>query len=320
MKRTLNQITPRLLQRSSTSPFFLIAGPCVIESEQSTMRTAERLREMSDTLNIPIIFKASFDKANRQSSLSYRGPGLEKGLNVLDQVKNTFGPGTNGLLITTDCHEPYQANMISQVADIIQIPALLCRQTDLIESVANTGCMVNIKKGPFASPKTMLLAAEKVQKIQNELLYQHHDLENNINTINNQVILTERGTFFGYDDLVFDPRNLIRMRSNNTMIVQDVTHSVQTSNSKDGNHSSSGERNLIPTIARAATAVGVDGLFFETHENPNHAMCDGPNQWPIDRLEELISELIDIANVTNGKKYNDTVVDDDDDNVEVSNM
>ena len=306
MTPAFQTVLPKLL---SAPPFFLIAGPCVLESLHSTLTTAEKLRQMSENLNLPIVFKASFDKANRQSSHSYRGPGLDQGLEMLDQVKQQFGQGKNGLLITTDCHEAHQASMVCQVADIIQIPALLCRQTDLIEAAAQTGCTVNIKKGPFASPNTMLLAAEKVKHIQHSMCTTKEPPFDNGTT----VLLTERGTFFGYDDLVFDPRNAVRMRTPNTLVVQDVTHSVQSSGGGRDGHSSSGDRDLIPTIARAAVAVGVDGLFFETHENPDQAKCDGANQWPVDDLEELMKELIDIGTVTNGgrrrrEEENDTAL------------
>ena len=274
------------------------------------MRTAESLREMSERLRLPVIFKASFDKANRQSGHSYRGPGLEHGLDMLEQVRQNFGEGDHGLMITTDVHEPYQAAMVAQVADILQIPALLCRQTDLIAAAAATGRLINIKKGPFASAKTLLLAAEKVRQVQrmeteeegeeekDDATSHSSSFSHTSSSSSHQVMLTERGTFFGYDDLVFDPRNLVRMRTSETLVVQDVTHSVQSS----GVHgmTSGGERELIPTIARAAAAVGVDGFFFETHENPEQAMCDGPNQWPLDALEELIGELMEIAEVTQG--------------------
>ena len=296
MKRTLSR-TQRLFgghhspESSTSPPFFLIAGPCVLESLDHALRTAEHLRKMSERLGIPVIFKASFDKANRQSPQAYRGPGMDAGLNMLQQIKHTFGEGDHGLLVTTDIHETYQASPVAEVADVLQIPALLCRQTDLIAAAANTGRLVNIKKGPFASPRTMRLAAEKVRDIQNIQLEQQQD---------SAVLLTERGTFLGYDDLVFDPRNLVRMKTDENLIVQDVTHSVQSSSGGADGRSSGGQRELIPTIARAAAAVGVDGLFFETHENPEHAWCDGANRWPLNELEDLVLELMDIAEATRG--------------------
>ena len=321
MKRSLAQITTsKLFGASKTAPpFFLIAGPCVLESVDSALRTAEHLRVLSERLQLPIVFKASFDKANRQSTHAYRGPGLEYGLDILHQIKHTFGQGDHGLLITTDIHESHQAEEVAKIVDILQIPALLCRQTDLITAAAKTGRLVNIKKGPFASPKTMLLAAEKVRAIQSKMSIEmdiememekekkqtrERDTAMHTNHQLNHVMLTERGTFFGYDDLVFDPRNLVRMRSNDTLVIQDVTHSVQSSSGGMDGLSSGGDRELIPTIARAAAAVGVDGLFFETHESPEHALCDGPNQWPLHDLEELIQELMDISNVTKTSKRN----------------
>ncbi|RLN61012.1 hypothetical protein BBP00_00005659 [Phytophthora kernoviae] len=257
------------------SPFFLIAGPCVLESEQVVMAIADRLAAVKKDLQIPVIFKASFDKANRQDLMSYRGPGLERGLEMLRNVKEA-----TGLPVLTDVHETHQVAPVAQVADIIQIPAFLSRQTDLLVEAARSGRLVNLKKGQMLSAETMLLAAKKVVMTQKD----------------SDFILTERGSMFGYGDLVVDARNLPKLRQSKGLVVQDVTHSIQRpSSSHAGATTSGGDREFIPTIARMAAAVGVDGFFFETHLDPKQALCDSATMLPIDELEPLLVELIAIA-------------------------
>ncbi|OWZ22648.1 2-dehydro-3-deoxyphosphooctonate aldolase [Phytophthora megakarya] len=259
----------------SANPFFLIAGPCVLESEQVVMSIAQRLVSMQKDLQIPVVFKASFDKANRQDLKSYRGPGLARGLEMLQQVKET-----TGLPVLTDVHETHQVAPVAEVADIIQIPAFLSRQTDLLVAAANSGRLVNLKKGQMLSAETMLLAAKKLAVTQND----------------SDFILTERGSMFGYGDLVVDARNLPKLRRSNGLVVQDVTHSIQRpSGAQAGATTSGGDREFISTIARMAAAVGVDGFFFETHLDPTKALCDAATMLPIDELEPLLVELIAIA-------------------------
>ncbi|POM73502.1 2-dehydro-3-deoxyphosphooctonate aldolase [Phytophthora palmivora] len=257
------------------SPFFLIAGPCVLESEEVVMAIADRLATIHKDLQIPVIFKASFDKANRQDLSSYRGPGLERGLEMLQIVKET-----TGLPVLTDVHETHQVVPVAEVVDIIQIPAFLSRQTDLLVAAANSGRLVNLKKGQMLSAETMLLAAKKIAVTQED----------------SDFILTERGSMFGYGDLVVDARNLPKLRRSNGLVVQDVTHSIQRpSGAHAGATTSGGDREFIPTIARMAAAVGVDGFFFETHLDPTKALCDAATMLPIDELEPLLVELIAIA-------------------------
>ncbi|KAL4173822.1 hypothetical protein KRP22_005769 [Phytophthora ramorum] len=257
------------------SPFFLIAGPCVLESEQVVMAIADRLAGVQKELQIPVVFKASFDKANRQDLKSYRGPGLARGLEMLRQVKER-----TGLPVLTDVHETHQVAPVAEVADIIQIPAFLSRQTDLLVSAANSGRLVNLKKGQMLSAETMLLAAKKIALTQKD----------------SDFILTERGSMFGYGDLVVDARNLPKLRRSYGLVVQDVTHSIQRpSGAHAGVTTSGGDREFISTIARMAAAVGVDGFFFETHLDPTKALCDAAAMLPIDELEPLLVELIAIA-------------------------
>ncbi|EGZ17520.1 hypothetical protein PHYSODRAFT_503232 [Phytophthora sojae] len=257
------------------SPFFLIAGPCVLESEQVVMAIADRLSNIQKDLQIPVVFKASFDKANRQDLKSYRGPGLERGLEMLRQVKEA-----TGLPVLTDVHETHQVAPVAEVADIIQIPAFLSRQTDLLVAAANSGRLVNLKKGQMLSAETMLLAAKKIAVTQRDTDF----------------ILTERGSMFGYGDLVVDSRNLPKLRKSYGLVVQDVTHSIQRpSGAHAGATTSGGDREFIPTIARMAAAVGVDGFFFETHLDPSRALCDAATMLPINELEPLLVELIAIS-------------------------
>eukprot|EP00741_Cyanophora_paradoxa_P002430 tig00000076_g2355.t1 len=261
----------------ASSPFFLIAGPCVIESRDHALRTADALRRITDRLGIAGVYKSSFDKANRTSDQSFRGPGLERGLEILADVKRE-----TGMPVTTDVHETTQAAAAGEVVDILQIPAMLCRQTDLIQAAARTGRLVNIKKGQFADSGTMRQAMAKAQHAGSV-----------------DVLLTERGTTFGYGDLVVDARNLALMRDPQALVVLDVTHSVQQPGARG--FMSGGKREFIPTIARVGAAVGVDGFFLETHEDPEKAKSDPANAWPLHLMEPLLAELIAIARASQGR-------------------
>jgi 2-dehydro-3-deoxyphosphooctonate aldolase (KDO 8-P synthase) len=249
---------------------FFIAGPCVIETEEITLQIAKEIARIRDRLKIPIFFKASFDKANRTSISSYRGPGLEEGLKVLSKVKET-----TGLPVTSDIHGPEQAEPASQVLDIIQIPAFLCRQTDLILKVAETGKALNLKKGQFMAPWDMTHAVEKARSAGA-----------------GQVFITERGTTFGYNNLVVDMRTFSNLKKTGCPVIFDATHSVQKPAGLG--HATGGDRDMVPILARAAVAAGCDGLFFETHPDPDRALSDGPNMLILKDLEELLSGLIRI--------------------------
>jgi 2-dehydro-3-deoxyphosphooctonate aldolase (KDO 8-P synthase) len=250
------------------SPLVLIAGPDVIESEAHALRLAEALAELTRSRGIPLIYKASFDKANRTSVASFRGPGLEEGLRVLSRVKEI-----TGLPVTTDFHEPSQAASVAEVADLLQIPAFLCRQTDMLLAAGRTGRAVNVKKGQFLAPADARHIVEKVAS-----------------TGNDAVMLTERGSFFGYHNLVVDFRSLPRMRALGAPVCFDATHSVQLPSGSGA--ASGGEREFIAHLARAAVAVGVDALFFEVHDDPARAPCDGPNQIPLGEFGGLLDSLI----------------------------
>ncbi|KAM0940735.1 putative 3-deoxy-8-phosphooctulonate synthase [Dioscorea sansibarensis] len=268
---------------SASDPFFLLAGPNVIESEEHVLTMAKHIKSITSKLGLSLVFKSSFDKANRTSSKSFRGPGLEEGLKILEKVKITYD-----LPIVTDVHESHQCEAVGRVADIIQIPAFLCRQTDLLVAAAKTGKIINIKKGQFCAPSVMVNSAEKVRLAGNQ-----------------NVMVCERGTMFGYNDLIVDPRNFEWMREANCPVVADVTHSLQQPAGKKlegGGVASGGLRELIPCIARTSVAVGVDGIFMEVHDDPLNAPVDGPTQWPLRHLEELLEELIAIARVSKGKK------------------
>jgi 2-dehydro-3-deoxyphosphooctonate aldolase (KDO 8-P synthase) len=258
------------LQISQEGPLFLIAGPCVIENERITMEIAEFLKGIQDTLGIGVIFKASYDKANRTSIDSFRGPGIEKGLELLNRVKRDYG-----LPILSDVHRISEVRMASDFLDVIQIPAFLCRQTDLITSVARTGIPMNIKKGQFLSPWDMEQVIRKAEFCGNTNL-----------------ILTERGTSFGYNNLVFDVRSIPIMRSFGYPVVFDATHSVQLPGGKGS--TSGGQREFAQFLARAAVAAGEDGVFMEIHPDPDSALCDGANSLPLDHARELIRILNDI--------------------------
>lgn len=255
--------------------FQLIAGPCVIESEELCLSVAARMKALTDELGIPYTFKASFDKANRTSIHSFRGPGLEEGLRILQKVKET-----SDLPICTDIHEPWQAEPAAQVADILQIPAFLCRQTDLLVAAAKTSKCINIKKAQFLAPWDMKNCVEKVRENGNE-----------------NVMLCERGSTFGYNTLVVDMTGLRVMKDFGVPVIFDATHSVQ----KPGGNGTStgGNREYVEYLAKAAIAVGADGLFMETHPDPDHALSDGPNMVPLDEMKSLLEKLQRVYNAVN---------------------
>lgn len=248
-------------------PLFVILGPCVIEGEQFSLDVAYELKNITTALNIPFIFKSSFDKANRSSKDSFRGPGLEKGLAILERVKKEVG-----VPVLTDVHEDTPLEEVASVVDVLQTPAFLCRQTNFIENVAKLGKPVNIKKGQFLSPEAMVNVVEKARSVGNE-----------------HIMVCERGYTFGYNNLVSDMRSLAIMRDTNAPVVFDATHSVQL----PGGHgkSSGGQRQFVPVLARAAVAAGVSGVFMETHPNPAEAKSDGPNAWPLDKMARLLETL-----------------------------
>ncbi len=253
-------------------PFFLIAGPCVIESEQLAIDTAGFLKEITTELNIPFIYKSSFDKANRSSGKSFRGLGIDKGLKILDEVRRQLG-----VSILTDIHTEAEAAIAAQVVDVLQTPAFLARQTDFIHAVCATGKPVNIKKGQFMAPWDMKNVVEKAKEANGGI---------------DNIMVCDRGTSFGYNTLVSDMRGLAIMRETNCPVVFDATHSVQQPGGLGDK--SGGQREFVPVLARAAIASGVAGVFMETHPNPSEAMSDGPNLMPIARMKELLTVLKDI--------------------------
>ena len=258
------------LCRNRNQPFFLIAGPCVIESEQLALDTAGYLKELTTALNIPFIYKSSFDKANRSSHESFRGLGVEKGLEILEKVKKQIG-----VPVLTDVHEDTPLAEVASVVDVMQTPAFLCRQTNFIQQVASQGIPVNIKKGQFLAPWDMVHVTNKAKA-----------------TGNQQIMVCERGVSFGYNNLVSDMRSLAVMRDTDCPVVFDATHSVQLPGGQGT--SSGGQREFVPVLARAAVAVGIAGLFMETHPNPAEAKSDGPNSWPLHRMQELLEVLLTI--------------------------
>ena len=251
----------------------VITGPCVIENEEITLQIAEKLKMISSELDIDFYFKASFDKANRTSIESFRGPGLEQGLKILQKVKDTYN-----LKIVTDIHEPYQAQPVAEVADIIQIPAFLCRQTDLLMAAAKTGKCINVKKAQFLAPWDMQNVVHKIEQAGNT-----------------RIMLCERGTSFGYNTLVVDMTSIVEMKRTGYPVIFDGTHSVQ----KPGGNgtSTSGNSEYVPYLSRAAVAAGADGLFLETHINPKKALSDGSNMIPIDDVKRLIEECLKIKQI-----------------------
>ena len=258
--------------------FFLIAGTCVIESEQSAIDVAGQLKEITSSLNIPFIYKSSFDKANRSSGNSYRGLGMDKGLEILAKVKKQIG-----VPVLTDVHDIAEIAPVAQVVDVLQTPAFLCRQTDFIRACAQSGKPVNFKKGQFLSPHEMLNVIEKARVAAAE-----KDLPD-------QFMVCERGASFGYNNLVSDMRSLAILRESKAPVVFDATHSVQLPGGQGS--SSGGQREFVPVLARAAVAVGVSGLFMETHPDPAKALSDGPNAVPLNRMKELLESLLAIDNV-----------------------
>lgn len=264
-------------------PLFLIAGPCVIESEQLALDTSAQLKAMTDRLGIPFIYKSSFDKANRSSGSSYRGPGMEQGLRILQQVKTQVG-----VPVLTDVHEDTPIDEVADVVDILQTPAFLCRQTNFIQRVAGAGKPVNVKKGQFLAPWDMINVVDKARSTGNE-----------------QIMVCERGVSFGYNNLVSDMRSLAIMRATACPVVFDATHSVQLPGGKGT--SSGGQRVHVPVLARAAVAAGVSGLFMETHPDPDEALSDGPNAWPLGRLESLLKTLIAIDNVVKSAPFEEAL-------------
>ena len=248
-------------------PFFLIAGTCVVESEASALDTAGALKEMTGALGISLIYKSSFDKANRSSKSGFRGPGMEEGLRILGEVKSQLG-----LPVLTDVHEDTPFDEVADVADVLQTPAFLCRQTNFILNVARAGKPVNLKKGQFLSPWEMQNVVDKAKSTGNE-----------------DIMVTERGFTFGYNNLVSDMRSLAVLRGTGCPVIFDATHSVQLPGGKGS--ASGGQREFVPVLARAATAAGVAGLFMETHADPDTALSDGPNAWPLDRMRALLETL-----------------------------
>ncbi|MBU3596592.1 3-deoxy-8-phosphooctulonate synthase [Polynucleobacter sp. 86C-FISCH] len=260
------------------SRFFLIAGPCVIESEQSAIDIAGQLKEITAALKIPFIYKSSFDKANRSSGTSFRGLGMEKGLEILAKVKKQVG-----VSVLTDVHDISEIEVVASVVDVLQTPAFLCRQTDFIRACAQSGKPVNFKKGQFLSPHEMLNVIEKARAAA---------LEKNLP---DQFMVCERGASFGYNNLVSDMRSLAILRESKAPVVFDATHSVQLPGGQGS--SSGGQREFVPVLARAAVAVGISGLFMETHPDPAKALSDGPNAVPLDRMKELLASLVAIDDI-----------------------
>jgi len=265
-------------------PFFLIAGPCVVESEGLVMDTAGKLKELTTRLGVPFIFKSSFDKANRSSRSSFRGPGMEEGLRILSEVKRQLG-----VPVLTDVHEDTPLADVSAVVDVLQTPAFLCRQTNFIVNVCSQGRPVNIKKGQFLSPWEMQNVVDKARSTGNE-----------------QIMVCERGFSFGYNNLVSDMRSLSVMRSTGCPVVFDATHSVQLPGGKGT--ASGGQREFVPVLARAAVATGVSGIFMETHPEPDKALSDGPNAWPLARMEALLDTLKELDRIVKSKPYEESLL------------
>jgi 2-dehydro-3-deoxyphosphooctonate aldolase (KDO 8-P synthase) len=265
-------------------PFFLIAGPCVIESRELAFETAGQLKELTGKLGIPFVYKSSFDKANRSSIDSYRGPGTEEGLAILSDVRKEVG-----VPVLTDVHEDTAFDEVASVVDVLQTPAFLCRQTNFILKVARQNLPVNIKKGQFLSPWEMGNVVDKARS-----------------TGNDRILVCERGFSFGYNNLVSDMRSLAVMRSTGAPVVFDATHSVQLPGGKGS--ASGGQREFVPVLARAAVAAGISGLFMETHPDPAKALSDGPNAWPLDRVESLLATLMEIDQTVKSRPFEESVL------------
>ncbi len=261
-------------------PLFLIAGPCVIESRGLQIETAGRLKEICAPLGVPLIFKSSYDKANRSSGKSFRGPGMDEGLRILDDVRRELG-----LPVLTDVHTAEDVRAVAAVVDVLQTPAFLCRQTDFIHAVASAGRPVNIKKGQFLSPHEMKNVVDKAREASGT----------------DNIMVCERGASFGYNNLVSDMRSLAIMRENRCPVVFDATHSVQL---PGGNGTASGgQREFVPVLARAAVAAGISGIFMETHPNPEVALSDGPNAWPLGMMQELLGTLVELDRAVKRKGF-----------------
>jgi 2-dehydro-3-deoxyphosphooctonate aldolase (KDO 8-P synthase) len=263
-------------------PLFLIAGPCVVESEQLALDTAGQLKELTARLGMGFIYKSSFDKANRSSRDSFRGPGMEEGLRILSEVKRQIG-----VPVITDVHEDTPMAEVASVVDVLQTPAFLCRQTNYILKVASQGIPVNIKKGQFLSPWEMGNVVDKARS-----------------TGNQQIMVCERGFTFGYNNLISDMRSLAVMRSTGAPVVFDGTHSVQLPGGKGT--SSGGQREFVPVLARAAVAAGISGLFMETHPDPEKALSDGPNAWPLDRMQPLLETLCELDRIVKSTDFEES--------------
>ena len=269
-------------------PLFLIAGPCVVESEELQLKTAERLKAITDRLGLHFIFKSSFDKANRSSDKSYRGPGIDEGLRVLEKVRSEVG-----VPVLTDVHDILQIAAVAEVVDVLQTPAFLARQTDFIHAVAASGKPVNIKKAQFMAPSDMKNVVDKARGAAQAA------------GVNEETIMVcERGTSFGYNNLVSDMRSLAIMRETGCPVVFDATHSVQLPGGQGT--SSGGQREFVPVLARAAVATGISGLFMETHPDPANAKSDGPNAWPLDRMESLLTTLVTLDRTVKERGFEET--------------
>jgi 2-dehydro-3-deoxyphosphooctonate aldolase (KDO 8-P synthase) len=262
------------------APIFVIAGPCVIESEEMTLNIAKSLKDMGEELSIPIIFKASYDKANRSSKDSFRGLGVDCGLEVLALVKSEIG-----MPVLTDVHSAEEVEKVASVVDMLQTPAFLCRQTDFIRTVAATGLPVNIKKGQFLSPGEMKEVVNKAKDASGQ----------------NNILVCERGASFGYNNLISDMRSLAIMRETECPVVFDATHSVQLPGAKGT--ASGGQREFVPVLARSAVAAGISGIFMETHPDPDKALSDGPNAWPLGRMKELLKQLKEIDDLVKSRPF-----------------
>ena len=274
VKQTKEVVLNENVKFGGDNPLVLLAGPCVIESEEQVLRIAEQIKEITEKLEIPYVFKSSYDKANRSSIDSYRGPGLERGLEILQRVKDKFD-----LPVLSDVHTSQQAKVAKDILDVMQVPAFLSRQTDLVTAIAETDTVVNVKKGQFLAPWDIDQVVEKIES-----------------TGNKKILLTERGASFGYNNLVVDMRSLPRMRETGYPVVFDATHSVQLPGG--AGDSSDGDRELVPYLARAAAGAGIDVLFMEVHDRPEEALCDGPNMVRIENLEEILKQVKAIDEIT----------------------
>ncbi|UCH80231.1 MAG: 3-deoxy-8-phosphooctulonate synthase [Nitrospiraceae bacterium] len=277
---TTREISAGNIRIGNRNPLAFIAGPCVIESEESTLKAAHQIKSVADRLNIPVIFKSSYDKANRTSLTSFRGPGIDKGLAILDTVKKE-----TGLAVLSDIHSIQEIGRAAEVLDIIQIPAFLCRQTEIVLEAARTGRTVNVKKGQFLAPRDVKNIIEKI-----------------ISENNHNIIITERGTSFGYNNLVVDMRGIPIMQGFGFPVVFDSTHSVQLPGGQGS--SSGGEREFIETLARSAVAAGCDAVFMEVHEDPDKAPCDGSTMLPIERFSHIAGRLMELHKMVKGWENN----------------